>query len=92
MVAVSRRAREGGSYHVQVSLAQAGRWLASLPRVSTTDVAAELPAERLEQLMMVSETPFGRLRHLAPVAQMSETQPHWDKPSVPLDHDPPAWG
>jgi len=40
---------------------------------------------------MVSDTPFGRLRHLAPVAQMSETQPHWDKPSVPLDHDPPEW-
>ena len=91
MVALGRRAREGGSYHVRVSLAQAGRWLASVPRVSANNVAADLPAERLDQLTMVSETPFGRLRHLAPVAHMSETQPRWDKPSVPLDHDPPEW-
>jgi crotonobetainyl-CoA:carnitine CoA-transferase CaiB-like acyl-CoA transferase len=91
IVALGRRAREGGSYHVRVSLALAGQWLGSVPRVSATGVATELPAERLEQLMMVSDTPFGRLRHLAPVARMSETQPHWDKPSVPLDHDAPEW-
>jgi hypothetical protein len=42
-------------------------------------------------LMMTSETPFGRLRHLKPAAQMSLTPPRWDRPSVPLDHDAPEW-
>jgi crotonobetainyl-CoA:carnitine CoA-transferase CaiB-like acyl-CoA transferase len=94
LVALERRARDGGSYLVQVSLAQTGRWLASLPRIDHTLVAAcpsELPADRLDELMMVSDTPFGRLRHLAPAAQLTETPPRWDRPSVPLDHDPPVW-
>jgi hypothetical protein len=94
LVALERRARDGGSYLVQVSLAQTGRWLASLPRIDHTLVAAcpsELPADRLDELMMVSDTPVGRLRHLAPAAQLTETPPRWDRPSVPLDHDPPVW-
>ena len=91
MVALSRRAHEGGSYRVRLSLAQTGRWLAGLPRVACDGVAADLPRERLDALMMTSETPFGRLRHLAPVAQLSETPARWDRPSVPLDHDTPEW-
>jgi crotonobetainyl-CoA:carnitine CoA-transferase CaiB-like acyl-CoA transferase len=92
MIALLRRCREGGSYRVRLSLAQTGRWLAGLPRVSCDGVATDLPAQRLEQLMITSETPFGRLRHLGPIAQLSETPGRWDRPSVPLDHDPPEWG
>ena len=91
MVALARRAREGGSYRVRLSLAQTGRWLSGLPRLAFDGVAADLPAERLQALMMTSETPFGRLRHLAPVAQLGLTPGRWERPSVPLDHDPPEW-
>ncbi len=91
MVALARRARDGGSYRVRLSLAQTGCWLAGLPRVAFDGVAADLPRERLETLMMTSETPFGRLRHLAPVAQLSETPARWERPSVPLEHDAPEW-
>jgi crotonobetainyl-CoA:carnitine CoA-transferase CaiB-like acyl-CoA transferase len=91
MVALARRAREGGSYRVRLSLAQTGRWLAGLPRVASDGVAADLPAARLDALMMTSDTPFGRLGHLAPIAQLSETPGRWERPSVPLDHDPPEW-
>jgi hypothetical protein len=52
---------------------------------------SELPQERIDELMMVSETPFGRLRHFAPIAQMSETPARWDLPTAPLDNDPPVW-
>ncbi len=34
MMAKARQAREGGSWHVQVSLAQTGRWLWNLGRVA----------------------------------------------------------
>jgi crotonobetainyl-CoA:carnitine CoA-transferase CaiB-like acyl-CoA transferase len=91
IVALARQARGGGSYRVRLSLAQTGRWLAGLPRVAFDGVSADLPAERLEALMMTSDTPFGRLRHLAPVAQLSETPGRWERPSVPLEHDPPEW-
>src|SRR5581483_6459398 len=34
MVALMRRATEGGSWHVRVSLAQTGRWLQSLGQIA----------------------------------------------------------
>ena len=40
---------------------------------------------------MTTETPGGPLRHLRPVARMSETPPHWARPSVPLGHHKPVW-
>jgi crotonobetainyl-CoA:carnitine CoA-transferase CaiB-like acyl-CoA transferase len=94
LVALGRRAREGGSYHVRVSLAQTGHWLSGLDRAAPDRVAAapeDLAPERLATLCTTSETPFGRLRHLAPVVQLSETPARWERPAVPLDHDPPCW-
>jgi len=93
-VALARRATEGGSYHVQVSLAQTGRYLHALPRTTERERAArsrELPAARLAELLTETDTPFGRLRHLAPAARMSVTPPRWDLPTVPMNHDTPVW-
>ncbi len=92
MVALGRRAREGGSYLVRVSLAQTGRWLASMPRAQGwEDRPAELSPERMDELMISRDTPFGRLRYFAPFAQLSATPGRWDLPTVPLDHDEPRW-
>ncbi|MGH2520056.1 MAG: CoA transferase, partial [Chloroflexota bacterium] len=44
MVALARRARIGGSWLVRLSLAQTGRWLASLPRIDAAQAAAR-PAD-----------------------------------------------
>jgi crotonobetainyl-CoA:carnitine CoA-transferase CaiB-like acyl-CoA transferase len=93
-VALARRAADGGSYHVELSLAQTGRYLAGLPRTSPAEragLAAELPAGRLAELLTETDTPFGRLRHLAPTAHMSATPPRWDRPTVPMNHDSPVW-
>jgi crotonobetainyl-CoA:carnitine CoA-transferase CaiB-like acyl-CoA transferase len=89
LAAVRRRATEGGSWLVRVSLARTGALLAALP--DTDAVGTDLPEERLNELMTVTETPFGRLRHLAPVAELDVTPAAWDRPSVPLDHDRPEW-
>jgi len=35
--------------------------------------------------------PFGRLPHLGPVVQMSETPARWTQPTVPPDYDKPEW-
>ena len=94
LVALRRRAREGGSYHVELSLAQTGHYLKTLSRADPGAVskrAADLPATRIEELMISRDTPFGRLRYFAPVARLSVTPPAWDLPTVPANHDSASW-
>jgi crotonobetainyl-CoA:carnitine CoA-transferase CaiB-like acyl-CoA transferase len=94
MVALARRVREGGSWLVRISLAQTGRWLVDrgeVPDGQLTNVPREFTPEELERWSMTSVTPGGRLRHLAPVVQLSETPARWARPSVPLGHHDPAW-
>jgi crotonobetainyl-CoA:carnitine CoA-transferase CaiB-like acyl-CoA transferase len=94
MIALKRRAEEGGSWLVRISLAQVGKWIVDLGEVSADalrGVPAEFTAEELDRWSMVSDTPSGRLRHLKPVVQLSETPPHWVRPSVPLGYHPPVW-
>ena len=94
MVALARRVREGGSWMVQISLAQTGRWLVNrgqVPEAELRDVPAEFTAEEIEGWSTASDVSGGRLGHLAPVLQLSETQPYWARPSVPLGYHQPVW-
>ncbi len=96
MVALDRRAREGGSWLVRISLAlaQVGKWMADLGEVpvdALKRVPEEFSAAELDSWSTTSQTPSGPLRHLKPVAQMSETPPHWARPSVPLGYHRPVW-
>jgi len=94
MVALARRAREGGSWLVRISLAQVGRWLVGrgeVPESALRNVPKEFIPEELERWSMVSETPAGRLQHLAPVLQLSETPPRWARTTVPLGYHEPVW-
>lgn len=94
LAALARRAREGGSWLVRISLAQTGRWLVgrgeTLP-AQLGDVPEEFTAAELEGWSIESSTPMGRLRHLGPVVQLSETPARWARPSVPLGYDAAAW-
>lgn len=89
LIALERRAREGGSYLVRASLSQTGMWIERKGR--TEQPGAGLGAELLDPLLSWRDTPFGRLRHLRPVLELSETPPHWELPTVPLGTHPPAW-
>jgi crotonobetainyl-CoA:carnitine CoA-transferase CaiB-like acyl-CoA transferase len=94
MIALKRRAQEGGSWLVRISLAQVGKWIVDLgevPADALRGVAAEFSVEELDRWSMVTETPSGRLRHLKPVVQMSETTPYWARPTVPLGYHQPVW-
>ena len=94
MVALERRAREGGSWLVRISLAQVGKWMADLgevPADGLKGVPQEFSAAEIDSWSTTSQTPSGPLRHLKPVAQMSETPPHWARPSVPLGYHRPEW-
>jgi crotonobetainyl-CoA:carnitine CoA-transferase CaiB-like acyl-CoA transferase len=94
MVALARRAREGGSWLVRISLAQVGRWLVErgeVPESGLEDVPEEFTPAELERWSMTSDTPAGRLQHLGPVIRLSETPPRWARPTVPLGYHRPEW-
>ena len=94
MVALKRRATEGGSWLVRISLAQVGRWLVERGQVAEAalkDVPKEFTPAEIERWSTVSDTPVGRLRHLGPTLRLSETKPYWARPTVPLGHHQPVW-
>jgi crotonobetainyl-CoA:carnitine CoA-transferase CaiB-like acyl-CoA transferase len=94
MVALARRTREGGSWLVRISLTQVGKWIADLgevPLATLEGMPAEFTTGELERWSMASETPSGRLRHLRPAVQLSETPPYWARPAVPLGYHRPVW-
>ncbi len=94
MIALKRRAEQGGSWLVRISLAQVGKWIVDMGEVPAEDLAgvpAEFTAQELARWSTETDTPSGRLRHLKPVVQLSETPPYWARPSVPLGFHPPVW-
>jgi crotonobetainyl-CoA:carnitine CoA-transferase CaiB-like acyl-CoA transferase len=93
-VALARRTREGGSWLVRISLAQTGRWLVGhgeVPAAELTGVPREFTPAELERWTITSDTPAGRLHHLGPVVDLSETPPRWARPTVPLGYHEPVW-
>jgi crotonobetainyl-CoA:carnitine CoA-transferase CaiB-like acyl-CoA transferase len=91
LLALARRAREGGSWHVRVSLCQSGMFIQRQGMTGPVAAGLELSAAELDAFRMVSETATGRLKHLAPVLRLSETPPRWARPTPVLGGDAPAW-
>jgi crotonobetainyl-CoA:carnitine CoA-transferase CaiB-like acyl-CoA transferase len=94
MAALARRAREGGSWLVRISLAQTGKWLVDrgqVPQAALKDVDKELYPAEITRWSIESDTPVGRLRHLGPTVRLSETAPYWARPSAPLGYHDPVW-
>ena len=89
LVALERRAREGGSYLVRASLTQSGMWFARLG--ATCDPAQATGPGDASDLLVDTPTAWGRLTHLKPAVQLSETPPFWERPPVPLGTHAAAW-
>jgi crotonobetainyl-CoA:carnitine CoA-transferase CaiB-like acyl-CoA transferase len=92
MMARARQAREGGSWHVRVSLAQTGRWLWNLGRLAgglnTPDIAGEaVHAAFIETV----PSGFGTLKAVQHSAVLSLTPARWTRPAMPLGSHPPQW-
>lgn len=86
--ALWRQAREGGSWHVQVSLAGVGHWLRSLGRMPE-GLAARRPA--VEPYLESEASGFGELVALRHAARFSDTPAGWVRPSMPPGSHPALW-
>lgn len=93
MTALHRRAVEGGSWLVRVSLAQTGHWIDGLGRVANGDARdrPDLSLEQIQDQMTETETDWGRLSHAGPLFELSETPPHWELPASMLGRHRPLW-
>jgi crotonobetainyl-CoA:carnitine CoA-transferase CaiB-like acyl-CoA transferase len=91
LLALAKRARDGGSYHVRVSLCQSGMFIYRQGKVAYEGPNMDLSTAELDGLRQESSPKAGPLRHLAPVLKLSETQPHWSRPTPALGGDRPVW-
>ena len=91
MAALHRRAIEGGSWHVQVSLARTGQWIRELGRLPDGLAAHDPTQDDVADLLEEANSGFGRLTGVRHAAQLDGTPTRWDRPSVPLGTHPAAW-
>ncbi|WP_175728291.1 CoA transferase [Burkholderia ambifaria] len=91
MIALARRATEGGSWHVRLSLAQTGRWLQSFGVVPDGLHAAEFTPDDVRDRIDRSASPFGTIDAVRPAERLSATPPRFARPPVPLGTDDARW-
>ncbi len=89
MAALARRATEGGSWHVQVSLCQTCMWYQRLG--DDLDPAAADPGDVAPFLAEMDTADFGRIEYLTPALWMAETAPRWELPPARQGAHAPAW-
>lgn len=84
MLALLRRAKEGGSYHVKVCLTRTSMWVQQLGlQERDTSLRGKHFAHTLRPVTERRMSVFGELEQLAPVAQFSRTPARWDLPPTP---------
>ena len=95
MVALQRRAVEGGSWLVRVSLAQTGHWLQTLGMVDASaqriENQTELSQTEVATYLQTMSSDFGQISAIVPVERMSETMPGFDLPPSPLGSHTAQW-
>jgi crotonobetainyl-CoA:carnitine CoA-transferase CaiB-like acyl-CoA transferase len=91
MMAKARQSQEGGSWHVRVSLAQTGRWLWNLGRVTDGFKTEDLRGEAIKPFIEEIPSGFGPLRAVSHSAALSKTPAFWARPAMPLGSHSPQW-
>ena len=91
MMARTRQSREGGSWHVRVSLAQTGRWLWNLGRIAGGLAASDFGPDTVERFMEDLPSGLGQLRAVRHSAVLSQTPAFWARPAMPLGSHPAQW-
>jgi crotonobetainyl-CoA:carnitine CoA-transferase CaiB-like acyl-CoA transferase len=91
MIALQRRATQGGSWHVRVALARTGLWLQSMGLVEDGQQVRDPQLDDVRDMLQTIDSPFGSLTCTQPPEQLSLTPPFWRSPPVPIGADQPVW-
>ncbi len=91
MMARLRQSREGGSWHVRVSLAQTGRWLWNLGRIDRGLMMPDISHDAAQPFLQDMPSGFGQLSAVWHAAVLSKTPALWTRPSMPLGTHLPQW-
>lgn len=95
MVALRRRAAEGGSYRVHVSLDRAAMWLNSLglfdPEYVKTTVGTGGEHELIAPQLFRAVTPLGLYQGVTEQVRLSATPTHYANVVSPRGADAPVW-
>ena len=91
MMAKARQSREGGSWHVRISLAQTGRWIWNFGRIADGLKTEDLRADAVKPFVEQMSSGFGPMQAIRHAAQLSRTPAFWSRPAVPLGTNPPQW-
>jgi len=78
--ALVKRATEGGSWHVTVSLTRSAMWCGSLGRVNPSLAGCDDDHRLREPLPYDAPSPLGDVHMLAPPVKFSVTPPSWPDP------------
>lgn len=91
MIALRRRASEGGSWLVRVSLAQTARWLRQWGERSYGLAEPDLTLDEVRPWLHTMQTPFGEVSAVAPAEQFSVTPARYNQVCVPCGTHEPVW-
>ncbi|MDB5954807.1 CoA transferase [Ramlibacter sp.] len=92
LLALGRRGREGGGWRVHTALCGAAMLVQRQGLVEGfAEATGKLTEQELAPLLVQESGSYGELRTLGPALQLSETPPHWDKPTPRLGGDRPEW-
>ena len=90
MAAWLRRAEEGGSWRVRISLARTGHWIRGLPRVEGGFAVANPTQDDVADLLEKHESGFGPLTTARHAAVLEGIAAH-PGPAMPLGSSEAAW-
>ncbi|WP_027801566.1 CoA transferase [Paraburkholderia dilworthii] len=91
MAALARRATEGGSWHVKVSLAQTGQWLQSFGKITEGWRAPDITLEDVRDCLDTTQSEFGRVQAVQPAEQLEETPAFFALPPSPIGAHEAKW-
>ncbi|MFM0399554.1 CoA transferase [Paraburkholderia aspalathi] len=91
MAALARRATEGGSWHVRVSLVQTGRWLQSFGLLPDGWKAPDVSIDDVRDCLGTVQSAFGRVLGVLPAERLEETPARFDLPPARIGAHEAKW-
>ena len=91
MAALTRRATEGGSWHVRVSLAQTGQWLQSFGLLPDGWQAPDVALDEVRDCVATVQSEFGRVLGVQPAEDLEETPAFYALPPARVGAHEARW-